>query len=318
VPHQALDYLTVWPTGTAQPNVATLNSYDGRIKANAAIVTAGAGQAVSVYATNTTDVILDVTGYFTTDASALAFFPVQPCRVADTRLPNGPLGGPMLHNGEARDFPVLQSACNIPATAQAYSLNLAVVPRNGRSLLFLTAWPTGQAQPLTSTLNAPTGTIVANAAIIPAGTGGDITTYPFGNDTDLIIDINGYFAPANSAPNPMSLYSVTPCRVLDTRVMPPRRPFSGELDVDVSDSPCGIDSSATAYVLNATVVPTAPLWFLTLWPDDQPLPVASTVNAIDRAVSSNMAIVPTDDGSIGAYAFNPTYLILDISAYFAP
>jgi len=319
VPHGLLNYLTIWPTGAPQPDVSTLNSYDARIKANAAIVGAGTGRAVSVYVTDTTDVILDITGYFTTtDNSALAFFPLPPCRIADTRSPAGPLGGPMLRNGQARDFPVLQSACGIPGTAEAYSLNLAAVPRNGRSLLYMTAWPTGQPQPSASTLNAPTGTVVANAAIIPAGDGGGVTVSPFGNDTDLVIDINGYFAPANSAPNPMSLYTVTPCRVLDTRLAPPRRPFSGEFTVDVGDSPCGIDSSATAYVLNAGVVPSAPLWFLTLWPDDQPLPQASTLNAIDRAVSSNMAIVSTDDGSIDAYASATTHLILDISAYFAP
>src|ERR1039458_9359328 len=37
VPHGYLGYLTMWPTGEDQPLVATLNSLDGRIKANAAI-----------------------------------------------------------------------------------------------------------------------------------------------------------------------------------------------------------------------------------------------------------------------------------------
>src|SRR5664280_2974740 len=37
-----LSYLTVWPTGQPKPWVSTLNSLDGRIKANAAIVPAGA------------------------------------------------------------------------------------------------------------------------------------------------------------------------------------------------------------------------------------------------------------------------------------
>ena len=44
-----------------------------------------------------------------------------------------------------------------------------------------------------STLNAPTGTVTANAALVPAGTGGDIEVFP-SNDTDLVIDVNGYFA----------------------------------------------------------------------------------------------------------------------------
>ena len=31
-----------------------------------------------------------------------------------------------------------------------------------------------------------------------------------------------------------------------------------------------------------------------------------------------MAIVPTTNGKIDAYAYNPTNLILDLSSYFAP
>ena len=60
---------------------------DGRIKSNAAIVPAGTGGAVSVFASNTTDVILDINGYFVaaTDPSGLAFYPITPCRIADTR-----------------------------------------------------------------------------------------------------------------------------------------------------------------------------------------------------------------------------------------
>ena len=50
---------------------------------------------------------------------------------------------------------------------------------------------------------------------MPAGTGGDIDVFP-SNDTDLVIDINGYFA-APGGQNALSLYPVAPCRVLDTR-----------------------------------------------------------------------------------------------------
>ena len=55
VPQGPLGYLTLWPTNGSRPGVATLNSLDGRIKANAAIVRAGSAGAVSVYVTNTTE-----------------------------------------------------------------------------------------------------------------------------------------------------------------------------------------------------------------------------------------------------------------------
>jgi len=319
VPHVPLNYLTMWPTGLTQPLISTLNSYDGRVKANAAIVPAGGDNAsVSVYVTDTSDVILDIDGYFIpSSSSTLAFFTLPPCRIADTRGADGPLGGPYLQNQQTRDFPILQATnCNIPSAAQAYSLNITALPRNGAPLGYLTVWPVGQNMPLVSTLNAYTGAVTANAAIVPAGTGGDIEVYPYGADTDLLIDINGYFAPASSGSQPLSLYAFASCRVLDTRGG--NGAFMGEMTVNVVASACQAPSAAQGYVMNATVIPTTTLGYLTLWPDGQPQPTVSTLNAYDGAVTSNMAIVPTMNGSIDAYASDLTQLLLDISSYFAP
>ena len=55
----------------------------------------------------------------------------------------------------------------------------------------------------------------------------------------------------------------------------------------------------------------------TLWPQGQTQPVVSTLNALDGAITSNLAIVPTTDGSISAFASNLTHLVLDIFGYFA-
>jgi hypothetical protein len=60
------------------------------------------------------------------------------------------------------------------------------------------------------------------------------------------------------------------------------------------------------------------LGFITLWPNGAVQPTVSTLNAIDGAVTSNMAIVSTTNGSINVFASNPTHLVLDIFSYFAP
>jgi uncharacterized repeat protein (TIGR02543 family) len=319
VPDERLSYLTIWPAGQARPTVSLMNSLDGRIKANAAIIPAGSPNgSVSVYVTETTNVVLDIDGYFSAPSDAtLAFYPLTPCRVADTRNPNGDLGGPFLMGTHERDFPILESSC-IPmgVNPSGYSFNVTVVPHtDGQRLGYLTVWPAGQQQPVVSTLNNLTGTIVANAAIVPAGTNGAIAVYPT-NDTDLVIDINGYFATQSSSG--LSLYTLAPCRVIDTRNMGNGQPFQGELTVKAAFSPCAPSSSAQAFVLNATVVPPGSLGYLTLWPDGENRPVVSTLNAIDGSITSNMAIVPTNNGSIDAYASGLTQLILDISSYFAP
>jgi hypothetical protein len=314
VPTRTLGYLTIWPSGQPQPAVSTLNSLDGRIKAAAVIVAAGNGGNVTIYASDASNVVIDINGYFVpaTDPGALAFFPISPCRLADTRNSPGPLGGPSLPAGVSRSFPVLSSNCGIPASAQAYALNFTVVPRG--SLGFLSTWPTGTAQPGVSTLNALTGTIVANAAIVPAGMNGSIDVIAT-NNTDLLIDINGYFATPNMAG--LSLYPLPPCRVFDSRLSGPVG-LSGANNIPITGSSCNIPSSTQAFVLNATVVPPGPLGFLTLWPLGQAQPGVSTLNALDGTITSNLALIPTTNGSISAYLSQASHLLLDVSGYFAP
>jgi len=327
VPRGPLGYLTLLPCGQPQPLASNLNSIDGRVKAVAAIIPAGTNNGVCVFPSNDTDLVLDISGYFVaaSNPGALAFYPIAPCRIADTRNAPGPFGGPSLVGGATRNFPVLSSSCNLPSTAQAYSLNFTTVPAG--FLGYFTAWPAGQTQPLASTLNAPTGTVVANAAIVQAGTNGDVSVFA-SNNSDLIIDINGYFAPPG--PGGLSFIAVTPCRVLDTRNPPGSAPeldtqgpaqfppINGTLAVNITGSNCGAPASALAYVLNATVVPPSWLGFITLWPDGTPQPQVSTLNAFDGAITSNMAIVPTNNGSIDVFVSNPTHVVLDIFGYFAP
>ena len=313
VPHGPLGFLTAFPCGQPQPLASNLNSIDGRVKAVASILPAGSNGAACFFASNDTDLVLDINGYFVpdTDVTAMAFYPMAPCRLVDTRLAAGPLGGPSLIAGLTRTFPLLSSSCNIPATAHAYSLNYTAVPQG--PLGFLTTWPAGQTQPLVSTLNAPTGAVTANAAIVPAGTNGDISVFVT-HPADLVIDVNGYFAPP--AAGGLSLHNLSPCRVLDTRNPAGSPPFNGEKDLNVAAAACGAPAAAQSYVLNATVVPPGALGFLTLWPQGSAQPLVSTLNAIDGAITSNLAIVPAANGSISIFGSNPTHVVMDISGYF--
>ncbi len=159
----------------------------------------------------------------------LRFVPVAPCRLADTRYTS------ILAGGTARDFAIPQSGCGIPSTAQAYSLNVTAVPAG--YLGYLTAWPTGQARPNASTLNSWQGTVVANAAIVPAGADGAVSVY-VSNATDVILDVNGYFDTSSGA-NSFAFYPATPCRVADTRWAhgPVRRAVDGQFaGAGLSDS----------------------------------------------------------------------------------
>jgi hypothetical protein len=65
-------------------------------------------------------------------------------------------------------------------------------------------------------------------------------------------------------------------------------------------------------VLSAAVVPPGALGYLTLWPQGQTQPLVATLNALDGAITSNLAIVPTTNGSVSAFASNSTHLIMDV------
>ncbi|HEX4773636.1 MAG TPA: choice-of-anchor D domain-containing protein [Bryobacteraceae bacterium] len=314
LPMKGLNYLSIWPAGEPKPYVSTLNS-DGRIKANAVIVGAGLSGGVSVYVSDASHVVLDIDGYFVPAGSAAAgldFYPVTPCRLVDTRSAAASLAGPSLDDNETRSFPLLAGACNLPSSAQAYSLNFTVVPHGAFG--YLSVWPTGHDQPFVSTLNAFTGTVTSNAAIVPAGTNGDVSVFVT-DETDLIIDVNGYFASPGA--NGLSLYTITPCRVLDTRSNG-GKPFNGKIAIPVETSSCALPPTASAYVANATLLAPQPVNFLALWPDGDPQPLVSTLNSFDAATTSNMAIVPVSNGAVDAYVSQPGHLIFDISGYFAP
>lgn len=319
IPTGQLGLLTAYPTGENRGAVVTMVSRDGRVKSDAAIVPAGTNAAVSVYASDTTNVVLDIAGYFgAASQNSLEFYPLTPCRLVDTRGGNGPLGGPYLQAGLERDFPLLLSPCVPGLNPLAYSLNFTVVPRGGGPLNYLTAWPEGAQRPITVTLTDPTGTIVGDASIVAAGPGGAIAVYP-SNDTDLVIDINGYFGPPGAGG--LSLYSTSqPCHAFTSQRSVFDPGFSGMIvvPVGVPGNPCGLPGTAQAYVFNATVYPQGRLGFLTLWANGQQQPVVGNLEAIDGSIVSNMAIVPTTNGYIDAYASSTTQLSLDIMSYFAP
>ena len=102
--------------------------------------------------------------------------------------------------------------------------------------------------------------MVANAAIVPAGANGAINAYVT-DATDLVIDINGYFAPGT---NGLKLYPMTPRRVADTRVAsfpsnlgPSSMAGGSQRSFPVPASTCGIPQGAGAYSFNFTAVPHA-------------------------------------------------------------
>jgi hypothetical protein len=144
-----------------------------------------------------------------TIGSPALFVAMVPCRVVNTRdRPAGPFGGPAFAGGETRTyaFPSSPDCPNIPVSAVAYSVNIAVLPQpTGSPMYWLTAWNAGAAKPLASTLNDYAGLITSNSAVVPTGIDptlgpGSISVFVH-DSTHVLIDINGYYLASDAHSN---------------------------------------------------------------------------------------------------------------------
>jgi hypothetical protein len=136
-----------------------------------------------------------------------------------------------------------------------------------------------------------------------------------------------------SAAGPYQFYSVTPCRIADTR----GNGFTGPSGPPalVAGSPrnfpivavwnCGVPTDAKAAALNVTAVGPTMEGFLKIWPFNTAIPAVSTINfAAGEPAIANGAIVPlAADPSFqisvvygAAVAGGSVNLILDITGYF--
>ncbi len=135
--------------------------------------------------------VVDVGGAGAPPAGA-SFYPLPPCRVGDTRRPNGPLDGPALQPGATRSF-APAGACGIPTGAVAISVNLTVT--NVGAAGELVVFPSDVSKPNASSISFALGrTRANNDVVVLSGSGTSFSV--FNNSTapvDFLFDVNGYF-----------------------------------------------------------------------------------------------------------------------------
>jgi hypothetical protein len=125
--------------------------------------------------------------------TGLQFYAVTPCRAADTRTG----AGGILPASTLRNF-TIKGLCNVPTTAKAVAINVAVVTPNADGFFFV--WPANGAVPGVSTINFNAGEpAIANGAIVPLYTGGvpDLSgaygTASGSGTAHVVLDVTGYF-----------------------------------------------------------------------------------------------------------------------------
>jgi hypothetical protein len=118
--------------------------------------------------------------------------PLSPERILDTRLGTGAAAAP-LGPGQTITLKVA-GVGSIPADATGVILNITATRATAAS--FVSAWPTGEAQPTTSILNFQAGADIANMVTTTLGAGGSINLFNSQGSVDLIADVAGFLTPS--------------------------------------------------------------------------------------------------------------------------
>lgn len=136
--------------------------------------------------------------------------------------------------------------------------------------------------------------------------------------------VSGGFWHVATALAPLDFYSVTPCRLVDTRnaAGPLGGPAlqAGAVRTFVVTGVCGVPASAKALSVNLAVTQPAAAGYLSLLPGDQSvLPVVSAINYTPGQTRTNNAIARLAiDGSGGLKVFSASsvHFILDVNGFF--
>jgi len=209
---------------------------------------------------------------------------VTPKRVLDTRTGLGAAKAKITAGGR-----VTLTIPGLPTGTTAVTLNVTVT--NPTLAGYLTAYPTGAAQPTASNLNFVKGQTVANLVVVAVGTGGKVTFYNAAGTVDVIADLAGYYTPAIGA----RFIARTADRILDTRYgvgASKARVGPGTVTLAVPGLPAG----TTAVALNVTVTNPTAASYLTVYPTGKPRPTASNLNFVKGQTIANLVIVPVGTG----------------------
>jgi spore germination protein YaaH len=322
----SLGYLYIGPSPTNYPTSSTLNFPLGDDRANAVTVALSSTGTLSVtYAAPTlgptAQVVFDVTGYFTPDASGATYHPLTPTRLLDTRDGTGGIDA-ALQSHVAAHFQV--SGGVVPAGAVAVTGNLTVTAQT--SLGFLYIGPSDADNPTSSTLNFPAGDDRANGVTVALSSTGSLSvTYAaptLGPTAEVVFDVTGYFTPDASGATYVPL---SPSRLLDSRY---GNGLSGAFHSHVARAFAvagrgGVPATAVAVTGNLTVTAQTYMGYLYIGPDGVNDPTSSTLNFPKGDDRANAATVPLSSSGTLAVTYAAPYstptaqVIFDVYGYYA-
>src|SRR6478752_4227139 len=286
---QAAGWLLTYPSGSSPAASSTLNFDAGDVVANQAVVGVGTDGRIRLKASQTTDALVDIVGWYPAFGNLAT---TTPSRLLDTRYGMGAPTG-RLEPGGRIDLAVTGSSVVPPSGVDSVLLNVTVArpTKDGN----LAVWPTASAVPNSSSLNFSTGTSISGLVVAKVGSNGRVSIRTSAA-TDVVADVVGWY------PSGADYDGLTPARLLDTRngtgaASTGALPAGSVQRLKVTGRG-GVPSTGVKAVVLTVVVtgPQAP-GYLTAYPSGTSRPTTSNINYVAAQTIANTAFVtPSSDG----------------------
>ena len=312
---QSGGYLTVWNCSADRPVVSTVNFSAGEVAPNAASVPLDSGGRVCVNATATTDLIIDVNGYYG-ESGTERFTPVPPVRLMDTRVLFGAPG--RLQSNQTVELPV-GGVGGVPNGISAVTLNVTSADPSLEG--YVTVYPCDQARPEASNLNPTPGRVRPNLVVTPVSATGTVCLFSL-NPVDLVVDVTGYLSGDSTGEFTPS----APFRFVDTRDRSRPEVNHGTGGTELQGGQTlrvpiagvrGVPVEATGVSLNITITNARGTGYITAWPCGD-RPATSTANyAVDNAVANGAQLPLSADGALCLYSAYTVHVVLDVNGWWS-
>jgi hypothetical protein len=303
-------YLTAYPCAAGRPDTSNLNVRVGIGTPNLVVGLLDTRRSLCIYSNAGSHIVVDLAGWWSPGPDR--FNSIDPVRAYDTRELAQPLRLPA---GHVRDVQIAGSFIPAEATAAVVTLTATDALTQG----WISVFPCGEPPPLASNLNVRTNEARAVSAIVGLGTDalsdGKLCIQS-NTTTHVIIDVNGYYAPAPQFGPTASLRPLAGSRIADSRkgIGGWSTPFKAE-EVRSFDPVAGtsLAAGASAVMLNVIGTNAPGRGNLRVYPCGEDVTESSAVNFSSEGSATNLVPVAlSDKGKVCIYASQPTDVVVDL------
>ncbi|MGW7244409.1 LamG-like jellyroll fold domain-containing protein [Streptomyces sp. NPDC054804] len=324
-------YVTAYADGTQLPKTSSTNFLASTNATGYQIVPVGNDGKINLYthinsASGTVALVVDLTGYFTSDATLTGdqtYTPLSSAvRALDTRssVAHTSLTSTGTVAADATFTLQIAGLNGVPSNATAVAVNLAAANATGSGSL--ETYATGYVPASDHSLSFTAGNAIASlSGDVPIGTSGTITIAVRTSGAAIIADIAGYYTTSTTG---QKFHTINPTRLVDTR-----DGLGGRSTAIAANSTYALTSAITQQVTTATtptlaamVTVTGPTagGYATVYPTAVGQPAAgSNLNWGTGDTLANLTLTPTDtNGQISIYnnSDGTADFIVDTSGYY--